>query len=59
MYYCDDCCDEHESEQDCPNTLYDCPECGAPDSVRIERGPAPEDPEEAYCDECNWEETHW
>ena len=53
-FYCDDCCDWHESFDDCPMALYRCPNCKQL-AVRIESGPAPDDPPEASCGDCGWE----
>ncbi|MFJ9787819.1 hypothetical protein ACIRSS_50170 [Amycolatopsis sp. NPDC101161] len=53
-FYCDDCTDFHENVDDCPMTVYPCPECKEL-SVRVESGPAPDDPPEAFCEDCGWE----
>lgn len=56
-FYCDYCIDWHESVEDCPLTVYPCPKCKEL-SVRVENGPIPDDPPEAFCDNCGWEPGH-
>jgi hypothetical protein len=58
-FYCDDCADWHESIWDCPQTLYDCPDCDGEGTVKVDFGPAPEDVSEAHCDSCGWTQEGW
>lgn len=54
-YCCDTCGYWHESDDDCPETFSDCPACKAEATVQTLRGPAPDDPDKAFCDLCDWE----
>ncbi|MBB4687224.1 hypothetical protein [Amycolatopsis jiangsuensis] len=53
-FYCDECEDEHDSWDDCPHTLRECPNCKEfAVEILLGRGDIGEQ-DEASCDACGW-----